>query len=78
MSGVTPRQGRWRIGVRGRLSPRTTSLPPGLHVVAGDATTLLETGPLAPGTCASTLSKLQSLGLEVVDVHWVPLDGSGQ
>jgi hypothetical protein len=78
MSRVTPRPGRWRIGVRGRLSSRTTSLPPGLHVVTSDTTTLLETEPLAPDTCTSTLSTLQSLGLEVVDVHWVPVEGRGQ
>lgn len=64
--------GRWRVGVRGTVTSTTESLLEDLHVVVTDVVTVLETGPLAPDTCARTLSLLQSVGLEVVDLHWVP------
>lgn len=74
MTRAGPTLGVWRIGVRGVVTPSTTVLLADLPVAVVGTTTLLETGPLPPDACASTIGKLQSLGLEVVDLHWVQID----
>lgn len=70
---TTGGSGRWRVGVRGTVTSTTESLLADLRVVVAETVTVLETDPVAPDTCAPTLSRLQSLGLEVVDLHWVPV-----
>jgi hypothetical protein len=74
MTGQGSTSGRWRIGVRGTITPSTALLLADLRIEVVQATTLLETGPLRPDACGSTIAKLQSLGLEVVDLHWVQID----
>jgi hypothetical protein len=78
MTGTDTSPGVWRIGIRGRVDPGTASLLAELALVVADATTELETELTDPDTCASTLAKLQALGLDVVDVHWVPVSPVGE
>ena len=61
----------WRIGVRGAVTASTASLLDELGVAVVETTTLLQTGAVVPDGCARTLAKLQSLGLDVVDLDWV-------
>ena len=57
-----------RIHVRGRLSPTLGQALPGFRAVHEDDVTLLE-GRLQPGcTLVAAVLRLQSLGIEVVDL----------
>ena len=57
-----------RIRVRGRLSPTLGQALPGFRAVHEDDVTLLE-GRLQPGcTLVTAVLRLQSLGIEVVDL----------
>lgn len=57
-----------RIRVRGRLSPTLGQALPGFRAVHEDDVTLLE-GRLQPGcTLVAAVLRLQSLGIEVVDL----------
>ena len=57
-----------RIRVRGRLSPTLGQALPGFRAVPEDDVTLLE-GRLQPGcTLVAAVMRLQSLGIEVVDL----------
>ena len=57
-----------RIRVRGRLSPALGQALPGFRAVHEDDVTLLE-GRLQPGcTLVAAVLRLQSLGIEVVDL----------
>ena len=59
---------RYRIRVRGRLSPTLGRALPGFRAVHQDDGTLLE-GHLAPGcTLVAAVLRLQSLGIEVVEL----------
>jgi hypothetical protein len=74
MTGKGSASGRWRIGVRGTITPSTALLLADLQMEVVRSTTLLETRPLRPDACGTTIARLQSLGLEVVDLHWVPIE----
>lgn len=71
MTGARSPSGRWRIGVRGATTPGAELLLADLQIEVVETTTVLRTGPVRPDACASTIAKLQSLGLDVVDLHWV-------
>lgn len=64
-------QGVWRISVRGAVTPRTSLLLSDLDIAVVEATTMLETAIVPADACAATIADLQSLGLEVVELHWV-------
>lgn len=69
----------WRIGVRGTVTASTAALLAELGMAVVEMTTVLHTDPVVPDECADTLAKLQALGLDVVDLHWVELDqGRGE
>lgn len=58
----------YRIRVRGRLSPTLGRALPGFRAVHEDDVTLLE-GRLPPGcTLVAAVMRLQSLGIEVVEL----------
>ena len=66
--GSRGRSPQCRIRVRGRLSPTLGQALPGFRAVHEDDVTLLE-GRLQPGcTLVTAVLRLQSLGIEVVDL----------
>lgn len=71
MTSPESSQGVWRISVRGAVTPRTSLLLSDLQIAVVEATTMLETGIVPADACAGTIAELQSLGLEVVELHWV-------
>jgi hypothetical protein len=66
--GARRRSPQCRIRVRGRLSPTLGQALPGFRAVPEDDVTLLE-GRLQPGcTLVAAVMRLQSLGIEVVEL----------
>jgi hypothetical protein len=66
--GSRGRSPQCRIRVRGRLSPTLGQALPGFRAVHEDDVTLFE-GRLQPGcTLVAAVLRLQSLGIEVVDL----------
>jgi hypothetical protein len=71
MTTPESRSGMWRITVKGAVTPVTASLLGDLQVSVVETTTLLETGRTRPDDCASTIARLQSCGLHVLEIHWL-------
>lgn len=67
-------RGRWRIAVSGAVTPSAAQLLEGLRVTVVGSTTFLETDVMPRDGCARTIAALQSLGLDVVELHRIELD----
>jgi hypothetical protein len=65
------RSGRWRITVKGAVTPVTASLLGDFKVSVVETTTRLKTDRTRPDDCASTIARLQSCGLDVLEIHWL-------
>jgi hypothetical protein len=73
MTSSDSRSGGWRITVKGAVTPVTASLLDDFRVSRVESTTALETDRARPDDCASTIARLQSCGLQVLEIHWLDL-----